>query len=43
MGDSLPATAKPQERQSVEIPINPAAIVKAIRQEIDTPLNKYPR
>jgi len=36
-GSSLPATAPPQEGKPVEIPINPAAIIKAIREAINTP------
>jgi hypothetical protein len=34
VGDALPPTVQPTEEQAREIPINPAAIVKSIKEEL---------
>jgi hypothetical protein len=49
-GDALPPTVQPTEGKA-KIPINPAAVIKAIQEEIDKPnssdlphtIVKYPR
>jgi len=38
-GDTLPTHVRPTEGRVEEIPIDPAAIVQAIQEEIDAPIS----